>query len=305
MNVINFNSEQCLRVRRQLDAYLSNELLVETTSEVLRHLEGCPECSREVEARTRLRGALRRAVGNQVSSEALRQSVQRQLRNMQPGPFGYSRRLTWALALALVIAVIGSIGTERWIMLQRGKRVVASVLAIGVADHIQCAIKGHNYPDIASSPQKLRQKLGPRYSGLLDVVQQKLPGFEVLEAHICTIPGSPRKYIHFITRGRGTILSVILTRDEGAQLPTGSVIRTAASGNVNLYEAHLDGMNAVGFESDGYLGFVVSDLSPAFNLELATGLAPPIKAVLDGASESETRLEPCPLPFDHKASARP
>jgi hypothetical protein len=178
------------------------------------------------------------------------------------------------------------------------------VLAIGVADHIQCAIKGHNYPDIASSPEKLRQKLGPRYAGLLDVVQQKLPGFEVLEAHICTIPGSPRKYVHFITRGRGTILSVILTRNEGAQLPTGSMIRTAASGSVNLYQAHLDGMNAVGFESTGYLGFVVSDLSPAATLELASGLAPPIKAVLDAASESETRLGPCPLPFDHKVSAR-
>ena len=39
MNVLNFDSKQCERVRRQLDAYVSNELLVETTSEVLKHLE--------------------------------------------------------------------------------------------------------------------------------------------------------------------------------------------------------------------------------------------------------------------------
>ena len=87
------------------------------------------------------------------------------------------------------------------------------------ADHVQCAIKGHNYPDIANPPEKLRQKLGPQYAGLLEVVQQKLPGFEVLEAHVCSIPGSPRKYVHFITRGRGTILSVILTRRRREQLP--------------------------------------------------------------------------------------
>src|SRR5208282_6207401 len=124
----------------------------------------------------------------------------------------------------------------------------ASVLALGVSDHVQCAIKGHNYPEIANPPEKLRQQLGPQYAGLLDVVQQKLPGFEILEAHICSIPGSPRKYIHFITRGRGTILSVILTRREGAQFPNGKVSRSGAWGGGNLYEAHLEGMNAAGFE---------------------------------------------------------
>ena len=85
MNVMNFNSEQCARIRRHLDAYLSNELLVETTSEVLRHLEGCEACSRELEARTRVRDALRRVAASQVPPEELRQSIQRQLRKMQPG----------------------------------------------------------------------------------------------------------------------------------------------------------------------------------------------------------------------------
>ena len=100
MNVLNFNSEQCARIRRHLDAYLSNELLVETTSEVLRHLESCEACSRELEARTRVRDALRRAAASQIPPEELRQSIQRQLRKMQPGFLGGSRRLTWAVALA-------------------------------------------------------------------------------------------------------------------------------------------------------------------------------------------------------------
>src|ERR1035437_1929779 len=304
MNVLNFNSEQCLRVRRQLDAYLSNELLIETTSEVLRHLESCEACSRELEARTRVRGALRRVAASHVPPEELRQAIQRQLRKRQPGYLGGSRRLTWALALATAVVVLGGIATERWITLQRGRRVVASVLAIGVSDHIQCAIKGHNYPDIAPPPEELRQKLGPHYAGLLEVVQQKLPGFEVLEAHICSIPGSPRKYIHFITRGRGTILSVILTRSEGAQLPNGKAFTSNVSSPVNLYEAHLDGMNAAGFESRGYLGFVVSDLSPATTMELAKGLAPSLKAALEAGNGSAARLELCPVPFASESPAR-
>jgi anti-sigma factor (TIGR02949 family) len=304
MNVLNFNSEQCARIRRHLDAYLSNELLVETTSEVLRHLESCEACSRELEARTRVRDALRRVAASQIPPEALRQSIQRQLRNMQPGYLGSSRRLSWAVAFVMVVT-LGGIATEQWIRVQRGRRIVDSVLAIGVSDHLQCAIKGHNYPDIANPPEQLRQKLGPRYAGLLEVVQQKLPGFEVLEAHICSIQGSPRKYVHFITRGRGTILSVILTRSKGAQFPNGKAFRSGASGSVSLYEAHLEGMNAAGFEASGYFGFVVSDLSQAITVQIASELAPPLKAALDADSGSEARADLDAVPFARGASAQP
>jgi anti-sigma factor (TIGR02949 family) len=304
MNVLNFNSEPCARIRRHLDAYLSNELLVETTSEVLRHLESCEACSRELEARIRVRDALRRVAASQIPPEALRQSIQRQLRKMQPGYFGSSRRLAWAVAFVMVV-VLGGIATEQWIRVQRGRRIVDSVLALGVSDHLQCAIKGHNYPDIANPPEQLRQKLGPRYAGLLEVVQQELPGFEVLEAHICSIQGSPRKYVHFITRGRGTILSVILTRSEGAQFPNGKALRSGASGSVNLYEAHLEGTNAAGFEARGYFGFVVSDLSQAITVQIASELAPPLKAALDAGSGSEARVDLDAVPLARGASAQP
>jgi anti-sigma factor (TIGR02949 family) len=298
MNVLNFNSEQCGRIRRQLDAYLSNELLVETTSDVLRHLESCEACSRELEAHTQVRDALRRAAASQVPPEELRQSIQRELRKTQPSLLGGSRTLTWSAALAgVLVVVLAGIATEEWIRVLRGRRIVASVLAIGVADHVQCAIKGHNYPNVANPPDKLRRQLGPEYAGLLEVVQQKLPGFEVLEAHICSIPNSPRKYVHFITRGRGTILSVILTRREGAQFPNGKAFRSGDSGGVNLYEAHLETMNAAGFESKGYLGFVVSDLSPALTMQIASDLAPPLKAALDAGSGSQARLHVDAVPL--------
>lgn len=306
MNVLNFNSEQCARVRRQLDAYLSNELLVETTSDILRHLESCEACSQELAARTRVRDALRKAATSQIPPEELRQSIQRQLREMQPGYFGGLPRLTWALALAaIVVVMLGGIATEQWISIQRGRRMVARVLAIGVSDHVQCAIKGHNYPDIANPPEVLRQKLGPHYAGLLDVVQQKLPGFEILEAHICTIPGSPRKYVHFITRGRGTILSVILTRRDREQLPNGKRFVSASPSGVSLYEAHLEDMNAAGFESKGYFGFVVSDLSPALTVQIASELAPPLKAALDAGSASEARMDLDAVPLALEAVAQP
>lgn len=306
MNLLSFDSQQCERVRRHLDAYLSNELLVETTNDVLRHLESCQACSRELEARIRVRDALRRVALSQVPPEELRGSIQRQLRQTQRGFFGASRQLTWAVALAgLMVVVLGSVATEQWINVRRGRRMVAGVLALGVSDHLQCAIKGHNYPDVAKPPEQLRQQLGPQYAGLLQVVEQKLPGFEVLEAHICSIPGSPRKYVHFITRGRGTLLSVILTRREGEELPNGRAFRAGASGGVNLYEAHLEGMNAAGFESKVYWGFVVSDLSPDTTMQIAHELAPPLKAALDAGSGSEARVILETAPFAHAISAQP
>ena len=291
MNIINFNSEQCLRVRRQLDAYLSNELLVETTAEILRHLENCPGCRQALEARAKVREALRRAVERQEVPHSLRRSILDELGKQQTANDGGSRRLSWALAFVLVL-VFGALGVNHWRNVERSRQVVGSVLKIGVADHIQCAIRGHNYPDIANPPDKLREKLGPQYAGLLAIVQQKLPGFEVLEAHICSIPGSPRQYIHFITRGRGTILSVILTKANGVQLPGGGSLKPASSSDVRLYEAHVDNMNAAGFEAAGYLGFVVSDLSPAATLELASKLAPPLKDALEATAHSQACLMP-------------
>ena len=284
MNVLTFDSRQCERIRRHLDAYLSNELLVETTSEILRHMETCEACTRELETRTRVRDFVRRAATNLMPPEELRLSIQRRLRETQPGLWEGSRALNWAVALAgIVVIVLGGVVTHEWVRVLRGRKIVAGVLALGVSDHVQCAIKGHNYPEVANPPDVLRKKLGPQYAGLLDVVHQNLPGFEILEAHICSIPGSSRKYVHFITRGRGTILSVILTKNDGAQLPRGGAFRSAAAGHVNLYQAHQQGMNVAGFESRGYLGFVVSDLDTNTTLQIADQLAPPLNAALQVA----------------------
>ncbi len=294
MNAVNFKDKQCERIRRQLDAYLSNELLVETTSDILRHLETCESCSHELEARTRLRDALQRAAATYQAPPELRACIGRQLRSRQPGGLRLSLRLRPIIALAAAIAmVLALVATRQWIRIERGRQMVASVLTLGVSDHVQCAIKGHNYPEVANPPDRLREKLGPQFAPLLEVVQSKLPGFEVLEAHICS-PVGPRKFVHFITRGRGTILSVILTRKQGERILPLRALRSGAAGDINLYVAHLMGMNAGGFETNDYWGFVVSDLSQNAILQLTEEIAPSVKTALD---EGATRAELLCLPF--------
>jgi anti-sigma factor (TIGR02949 family) len=290
MKVLNFDSKQCERVRRQLDAYLSNELLVETTSEVLRHLESCEACSRELGSRQRIREALQKAVATQLPPAYLKEAIQQRLRSAQPGFFKRFRATTWAVALASLALVM--VAGQQWLGLQRGRQLVASVLELGASDHLHCAIRGHNYPEVANPPDQLRKKLGPEYAGLLPVVQERLPGFQVLEAHICEVPGSPRKYVHFIARGRGTILSVILTRREGESLPAGKFLVAGAAGGVDLYKAKLKGTSVAGFETNEYFGFVVSDLSQDEMVQLAAGLAPALRQALTGGTGTEKAAVP-------------
>ena len=47
----------CRDVREVADSFLGEELLTETNHEILRHLENCPTCRTEIDARRRLRGA--------------------------------------------------------------------------------------------------------------------------------------------------------------------------------------------------------------------------------------------------------
>ena len=285
MKVLNFDSKQCERVRRQLDAYLSNELLVETTSEVLKHLESCEACSRELGSRQRVREALQKAATRQLPPAHLREAIHRRLRSTQPRMFSGFRATTWAVALASLALVM--LAGQRWLGFERGRQLVASVLTLGVSDHLHCAIRGRNYPELANPPEQLGEKLGPQYAGLLPVVQEKLPGFQLLEAHICSVPDSPRRYVHFIARGQGTILSVILTKRGGEFLPAGRLLVAGAPTGVNLYKAKLEATSVAGFETNEYFGFVVSDLGQDEMMQLAASLAPALRDALDGSAGTE------------------
>jgi len=292
MNVLNFDSRQCDRTRRQMDAYLSNELLVETTDDMLRHLEDCEGCSSELESRMRIREALQGAAARQPAPEELGENIHQRLKKAQSRPYWTARAPAWTLALAgVALIAIAAIAGQQWMRMERAREMVASVLQLGVSDHLHCAIRGHNYPDVANPPEVLRKKLGPQYARLLPAVETKLPGFQVLEAHICSVPGSPRKYVHFITRGEGTILSVILTRRDGESLPAGRFVTGGSFGNVNLYEKQLEGMSVAGFEVGGYFGFVVSNLGQHDTNQLAEGLAPALQTALNaGASRAATSV---------------
>jgi len=282
MKDLNFDSKPCEWVREQLDAYLSSELLVETTAAMLKHLEGCAACSAELESRLRLRDALRRAVNQQLPPANLGEAIDRQLRQDRPALFWSSGPRHWMLALAgLALVVVAGSAAKQALGLRRGRQLVAKILTLGVSDHVYCAIRTHNYLRAGRPADQLQARLGPEYAPLLPVAEQELPGFEILEAHICTVPGSPRKYVHFIALGHGTILSVILTRRQGEALPGEARLVAETVDGMRLYKSHLSGMDVAGFETNNYFGFVISDLGQNEVLHIAAALAPALRNQLD------------------------
>ena len=85
MNRVQFGEGACEKTRKYLDSYISNELLVETNHEVLRHIENCPACAAELDARTQLRKRLKSAVNAQNVPPDLQVRIREQIRSSQSG----------------------------------------------------------------------------------------------------------------------------------------------------------------------------------------------------------------------------
>jgi len=113
MKLMQFGDSSCARIRRYLDSYINNELLVETNHEVLRHLETCPACAADVETRTRIKARLKSAVQNQSVPEDLQARLRAALREESRGSFAWTR---WASAAAAVLVVAAGLWFElpRW-----------------------------------------------------------------------------------------------------------------------------------------------------------------------------------------------
>src|SRR5688572_12614565 len=75
MHLVDIGSPNCKRALALLDAYLSNELLVETTALVGTHLEECLTCQKEFGTLERLKKRLQLNLLRDAVSPALRKRI--------------------------------------------------------------------------------------------------------------------------------------------------------------------------------------------------------------------------------------
>jgi anti-sigma factor (TIGR02949 family) len=296
MNRIEFGQGGCEKTLRYLDAYISNELTVETNHDVVRHLECCPACSGELDARTRLRSRLKAAVKTQGVPPELQVSIREQIRNSDSGnrlnlEWFRGGRLRWAGAMAAGLVVAAGLWvnqiTERMPALSdrpaqntyvaRVSANLSAVLKVGLGDHIHCSIF-RKYPKEPPPIEKMEGELGPTYSGLLPVVRAAVPqGYRVIMAHQCSYAG--RHFIHLTFEKDGSLLSLVVARKEPGESLAG-LSRTSESSGIPIYQSAAGRYEVAGFEAGDYFAYVVSELRSKANLQIAANLAAGVHSFL-------------------------
>ncbi len=288
MNRVSFGEGACEKTRKYMDSYLINELLIETNHEVLRHLDGCPECAAELNARARLRTRLKAAVNSQAAPPELQVKIRKQLQGKRATGWSPAR---WSMAMAAGMAVCGAAWWSyrpetlpaladrpaQAAYIQRVSTALAAVLKVGLADHIHCSIF-RKYPQNSPTVEEMETKLGPYYRGLLPVLQAAAPdGYRVVMAHQCSYAG--RQYIHLTLKKGSDLLSLVVAK-KGPEESMSSLPSVGDASGIPIYQSEAGRYRIAGFEAGGFLAYVISDLGPGRNLQVAVAAAPGVHSVL-------------------------
>jgi hypothetical protein len=291
MNVIHFNENTCERIRRYFDSYLDNELLVETNHEVLRHLSVCPDCTKILDDRARVKRAVKRAVEQVTVPAVLLESIQSDIRRRKRF-FDFDVR-RWAMAVASILIL----ATGGIIALRTGNLVAPIMTAgrdsfelisaqaqelmrIGLVDHVHCALVVGKWKEFLSFEHMKQETghaaLGPEFIGLVTLVTEKVgPNLHVVQGHRCI--ANRREYVHIIVAGgKGVILSLVITQKNGEAFDRANIVATLQASGVPVYRANEGQLEIAAFETNRYLAYVVSNLRRDDNLEVASRLAAPV-----------------------------
>ena len=287
MNLVKFNGRSCETYRRYFDAYLDNELLVETNQDVLEHLESCADCTRLIESRVRIKQLVKNAVAAEEAPAVLAEQLRHRFR-ARPGFFSRDT-VRWMIAAAAVLALaIGGVETLRWgyvIGVSQPAGVVEIVsarvqelLRVGLVDHVHCAIVLERWKRFISFEEmkadSTRSALGLEFIDLVPAVQARLgPDFKMVQGHRCT--ADHRQYIHLILTGdKGAIVSLVITEKRGESFAQADAVAVINASGLPIYRDRQGILEIAGFESDKYLAYVVSNLNHDSNLNVASTIAP-------------------------------
>jgi anti-sigma factor RsiW len=261
---------ECRDVRELADSFLSEQLLVETTHEILQHLARCPSCRSEIESRRRLRtavrGAFERAPDLRASPEFLA-SIGQRVREQE----GRRRPWrTWGAILSIAASLLLAFGLvfagHEWL----GASRFAALARAAAGDHQNCAIR-FALKERPISLEEAAQRFDPAYLSLIAVVPSpaRLSHGEltVLERHACVFDG--RRFAHIVLRYRGNVVSVLVTPARLASVP--QELRSVG-------DTHVASLRVGRFAA-----FIVSPSSDEETREIAAAVAGPLTQALTGA----------------------
>lgn len=268
---------QCREFREISEAYLSDELLVETNIQVFRHLENCPNCRSEFAAKRELRQKMRNAVRkaddfqmNPVFANRLRAN----LKDSALKSSGWTKNwfspkfLIPMMASLLMVATVGFV-LFNWsgkngvtsISQNAVTKALTQISLTAVGNHKDCALEKlqmwesmskQDYAEKAAYTEKVVKPLQAKFA----------ENVEMLHAHDCIFKG--KEFSHVILRKEGHIISVFIDKSD--------VLPEDNSGSTIISEQE-NGLQVASFEKNKRAIFVISDMSETDNLSAARTLS--------------------------------
>ena len=192
----------------------------------------------------RIRRAMQDAIALDEAPPELADAIRARVRAEAAAPAPL-RRTRWLLAAAAGLLV----ATAGLAVLLSPSGPSASLLRAGVAHHVHCgAVRPP--PAVPRARDATAAELGPRYAGLLSVVEASAPaGSQIVDAHVCR--SGSRSYVHLVCRGDDGLVSVMVT-SRSAELAG------AADGTTEI-----DGVAVVALATRDHVTFVVGGRAAA------------------------------------------
>ena len=267
----------CRDVREVADSFLCEELLTETNHEILRHLDTCPLCRTDIDARRRLRGALRvafnRAPELQPSGD-FQNRLRDQLRDVSAdGVRSWSLSRRW---LALAAGVVLAAGVAGVVYMKRSAAPAEALARDAIGDHQNCALKYR----LVRTPVPLEeaaQRFDSAYRLLLSAPPDDVPTpdgpVRVTERHSCAY--GARRFGHVIMEYQGHVVSLLMTTNDRG---TGNVAQDAIP---HLIGRPLNGLSVVSVNGTHHALLLVSDLDSAELSQLSRAVSVPLARRLE------------------------
>jgi hypothetical protein len=261
----------CREVRRLADAFVAEDVSVETAKAILAHLNRCSACREEIAGLRRLRAATGtafvRARELQPRPEFVEGLAFRVRSAAAAGSAtGWSRRGWLALAASAVVGIASGWGWREWSTARFSR-----LLHAAAGDHRNCALT-FALEEQPISLDEAARRFGGLYGRLRSVAPspESLAGepITVVDRHSCVF--ADRRFAHIVLRYKGELVSVLLTEEAETGLST-TVTSAPATG----------GFRIATIGSDDSV-FVVSLLGGDDVLQVARAMANPVAGALAG-----------------------
>lgn len=280
---------ECREARQLAEAFVSEQLLVETTHGVIAHLDRCPACRAEFDGLRRLRAATRSAIASSselAPSPAFTASLSARLRaeagrlpadNASRSAVRRPRRQWLAIAASVLLVVGAGAGWRGW-----SAASLSALLHAAVGDHRFCALTFK----LAERPISLAEA-ARRYGGVYAALETVEPStaalsggpLRILDRHSCVLDG--RRFAHIVIRYKEQKVSLLVSDDPRPGAAVWHQLGVDHEAPVAL--AATDGFRVASFHGSQRVVFVISSLPDDDVREVAQAMAGPVSRVLAGA----------------------